>query len=74
MADKLMYISDYNTHNYPVKTLLLFTFGPQLNEPNNRNAIKVPNYVEPTNKKMLLQNFGDYCNTIKYSIKKSSIL
>ena len=37
------------------------TFGHP-NEPTNRNSIKFPKVVKQTNKKTLLQNFGDQCN------------
>ena len=31
----------------------------QINEPTNKNWIKVPKVVKPTNKKKFLKNFGD---------------
>ena len=31
----------------------------QLNEQTNQNSIKLPKVVRPTNKKTLLQDFGD---------------
>ncbi len=31
----------------------------QLNEQTNQNSLKVTKVVKPTNKKMLLENFGD---------------
>ena len=32
------------------------------NEPINQNLIEVLKVVKPTNKKTLLENFGDLCN------------
>ena len=53
-----MYIPNDDTQNYPFFRLKLVveTFGHSLNELTNQNLIKV---VDPTDKKMILQNFGD---------------
>ena len=44
-------------------TLLITISGwndyTQTNEPTNQNSIKVPKVVKFTNKKTLIQNFGD---------------
>ena len=32
-----------------------------LNEPSNKNSMKVPEVIKPTNKKTILQNLGDQC-------------
>ena len=46
MADKLMYIPNDDTQNYPLCRLQLviekFGHSSQLNEPTNQNSIKVP--------------------------------
>ena len=54
MADKLMYIPNDDTHNYPFcrLKLLVETLDFQFNKPTNKNSLK----VKPTNKKTL---FGD---------------
>ena len=53
MADKLMYIPNYDTHNYPFCRLQLVveTFGHLINQ----SKFKV---LKPTNYK----TFGDQCN------------
>ena len=54
MADKLMYILNYDTQNYPFCRLQLVGHLDTLsNEPTNQNSIKVPK-VKPTIKKTLL--------------------
>ena len=55
MADKLMYIPNDYTQNFPFCRLQLVveTFKT-LNKPTNQNAMKVPKVVEPTNKKSLV--------------------
>ncbi len=59
-----MYIPNNVEQNYPsvVYNKWLNRLDNQLNEPTNQNSIKVPTVVKPTNKKMILQNFGDQCN------------
>ena len=47
--DKLMYIPNDKTQNYPFCRLQLV-----LDAPTNQNSIKVPKVVNPTNKKTLL--------------------
>ena len=47
IADKLMYILNDGTQNYPLSK-------NQLNKPTNRNSIKVPEIGKPTNEKKLL--------------------
>ena len=56
MFDKLIYIPHYDSKHY---LILLKRLYIQPNEPTNKNFIKVPKVVKPTNKKMLLENFGD---------------
>ena len=53
MADKLVYIPNVDSQNYPFYRLQL-GFYPQLNEPTNQNSILVPKVVKPTNQKTLL--------------------
>ena len=36
----------------------------QNNEPTNQNLVKIPKVVEPTNKKILSNNFEDKCNKL----------
>ena len=57
MTDKLMYIPNEDTQNYPFCRLQLVveTFGHSTSEPNNLNSTKVPKVVKPSNKK----NFGN---------------
>ena len=50
MADKLMYIPNYDTQITPSVDYNLKT---KLNEPTNHNSIKVPKVNKPTNKKTL---------------------
>ena len=55
MADKLNYIPNDDTLNYPFCRLQLVVerLDTQLNEPTNQNAIKVPKVVQPTNNNTL---------------------
>ena len=56
MADKLIYIPIYDTQNYPsiYYYYWLKRLDFQLNEPKNKNSIKVQKVVKPTNKKTVL--------------------
>ena len=60
MDDKLKYIPNDNTENYPFCRLKLKvkTFGHSINKPTNQNSIKVPKLVKPTNKKTKLKLWG----------------
>ena len=51
MADKLMYIPNGDTHNYPYCRLQLLVerFVHSLNKPNNENSMKIPKLVKLTN-------------------------
>ena len=49
MADRLMYIPNDETQNYPFCRLQLVV---ALNEPTNQNSMKVLKVVKPTNKKI----------------------
>ena len=53
MVDKLMYIPNDETENYPLQLVVQYldTF---FNEKTNQNSIKIPKVVKPTNKKTLL--------------------
>ena len=53
MADKLMYILNYDTQNYPFLRLQLVSKGLniQLNETTNHNTLKDPKVVEANIKK-----------------------
>ena len=64
MAEKLMYIPNANTQNWPFFKLQLVIemFGHWTNKPTNQNSIKVPQIVMPTNKKTLFCEFGYYYN------------
>ena len=53
-----MYIPNEDTHNYPFFRLKLVV-ETQLNEPTNQNSLIIPKVVKPTNKKLLLLDFGD---------------
>ena len=59
MADKLMYILNDDTQNYPLlnNNKGLIYLETQLDEPTNQNSIKVPKVVK--NKKTISQNFVD---------------
>ena len=59
MVDKLMIHKNTPSvdYNYWLKRL-----DAQLNESTSPNSFKVPKVVKPTNKKTLLQNFGDKYN------------
>ena len=51
MTDKLMYIPNVNTQNYPFFRLRLL-LDTQINEPGNQNLKYIaPKVVKPTNKK-----------------------
>ena len=54
MADKLMYIPNADTQNYPFCRLQLVV-DTQLKESTNQNELKVPKVVRPTNKKTLFK-------------------
>ena len=51
MANKFMYIPNYNTQNFP--SVEKNKFEHATNEPTNQNLKKVPKVVKPTNKKTL---------------------
>ena len=57
-----MHISNDYIQNSPFFRLKLVveTLNTKLVEPTKQNSIKVPKVVMPTNKKTLLENFGDY--------------
>ena len=58
MADKLMYVPNYDAQNY---SLWLNGLDTQRNTLINQNSMKVPKVFEPTStqKKTLLQNLVD---------------
>ena len=60
MTDRLMYIPNEDTQNCPFWRLQLVveTFGHSTKWANQSKLIEVPKVVKPTNKKILLQNFG----------------
>ena len=53
MVDKLMYIPNDETENYPLQLVVQYldTF---LNEPTKQNSIKIPKVFKPKNKKTLI--------------------
>ena len=53
MADKFIYIPNYVTQNYHfcILQLVVETFGHLTYYPTNRELVKVPKVVVPTNKK-----------------------
>ena len=55
MANKLIYIPNDNTQNYPLcsDNQWLKRLDSQLHELTNKNSIEVPKVVKPTNKKTL---------------------
>ena len=53
MANKLMYVPNDDTQNYPFCRLLVETLDTQQNEPTNQNSSKFTKVVKPTNKKTL---------------------
>ena len=62
MANKLMFIPNDDTQNYPFcsKNYWLKRLNSQLNKPTNQKSLKNPKVVKPRNKKTLLKNFGDH--------------
>ena len=52
MADKLMYILNDDTQNYPFFRLKLVV--ETLNDPTNQNTLKFPKVVKPTKEKTLI--------------------
>ena len=52
IADKLMYIPNHDTQNYPFYRSYLH-MNTQLNDPTNQNSIKVPKVIKPTKRKHL---------------------
>ena len=62
MADEIMHITNNDIHKINISVdynYWLKRFDTWLNEPTNQNSIKVTKVVNLTNKKTLLQNFGD---------------
>ena len=61
MTDKLMYIpnDDFKNFSFYRLQLVVESLDNQLNESTNQNSIEVLKVVKPTNKKRLLENFGD---------------
>ena len=53
MADKLIYIPNYDTQIIPFCKLQLVV-DTQLNEPANKKSVKFPKVFRPTNEKSLL--------------------
>ena len=66
MADKLIYIPNDIGQYYPFSRLQflhwLKRLNTQLNEPNNKNSMKVPKLLSQQKKKTLSLNFGNLCN------------
>ena len=61
MADKLIYIPNDDTHNYPLCRLQLVVeawLNTQVDEPTYSNSIKVPKKAKPTNRRTLLYLWG----------------
>ena len=59
MANKLMYILNYDTQNYPFCRLQLVGHLDTLsNEPTNQNSIKDPKVIKQTNKKSYYKTLG----------------
>ena len=54
MADKLMYTPVDAIQNYSFYRLVVKRLDTQLNESTNKNSLKFPKVVRPTNKKKLL--------------------
>ena len=61
MADKYMYILNIHTQYYPFCRLQLWLkrLDTQLNEPTNKNSLKVPKLVDSMSKKTLIYDFGN---------------
>ena len=61
MADKFMYIPNYDTQNYLFCRLQIEveTFEHSTIRSIQSNSISAPTGVEPKNKKTLFKNFGD---------------
>ena len=57
MANKIIYIPNYDSQNYPFFRLQLVV-KTQLNEPTKINSIKVPKVVMPTKKKIIMKLWG----------------
>ena len=53
MVDKLMYIPNDETENYPLQ-LVVQCLDTYFNEQTNQNSIKIPKVVKPTNKKIII--------------------
>ena len=62
MADKLLWIYNDDTQNYPFWLKHLDT---QSNEPANHVSIKVPKVVKPTNRETLFCTFGNVVPSLK---------
>ena len=85
MADKLMYIANDDTQNYPLCRLQLVveTFGHSDKEPTNQNLIKVPRLLGKQIRKRynktletrvidsLMSTPSQYSNTISCTVKTS---
>ena len=61
MADKLIYIPNNDTQNYPFcrSKIVVETFEHSTQWMNQSKFTKVPKVVKQTNKKTLLKNFRD---------------
>ena len=60
MAEKLMYIPNYDTQNYSFYKLVVESFRHLTSWTKQSNSIKAPKVVNWTNKKTLSENFGGY--------------
>ncbi len=45
MADKLLYIPNDDTQNYPYYRLILERLNAQLHKPTNQNSVKIPKFI-----------------------------
>ncbi len=61
MAEKFRYIPNDDTHNYPLCRLQLVVrkFDHSTKHTHQSNVNSFSKVVKPTNKKMLLYDFGD---------------
>ena len=78
IADKLIYIPNDDTQNYPFCRLkfVVETFEHSIKITNQSNFTKVPKVFKPTNKKTLLYDFEDLYNkqlTVPLSLCENSM-
>ena len=66
MVDKLMYIPNDDTQNYPFYRLKLKRLNTQLNYPTNQNSLKPPKFLSQRIRKRYYKTLGTSVTRLTY--------